>query len=995
MTLMTLRAASATAEQWRYLGPGWRGSRNTIAVDPTDANVAYVGNALGRGISKTTDGGATWRATSFGLGYITDPTYQSLFMHEVNGIAIDPTNPETIYLATDDGVFKRTSPDAAFVQQAVPFVDIFTRLDGLAISPSNPQVLYTGGLFAGIFKTVDGGNHWTNVTANFPYGKVYGIAIHPTNPQIAYATNLNYGIYKTVDGGAHWVLKGGAVSPDSPEAVAIDPLHPDTVWVGDDDGAYKSVNGGDTWTLSREVDYPGYEAIAVDPTDPNKVYAGGGLLGGVARTANGGGLWSPEAKPGSFGNYVYEIQVAPSSPNVVYAAVGYSVWKSTDSGASFEIFDFGLRVTEFFSLAVHAANATVYAGGNTVGAFRSTTGGESWEPVPSGLPANASVWDFATHPTAGGTAWAALSGGVYKTTNSGGSWTSSSTGLPAGAVVTILRMHPPTPATLYAGVQGSGVYKSVDGGAHWDPANSGLPAGAEVDALAIHPATPSTLYASTFQNFIPHVFKSTNGGDSWTPAETGLPTSGTVDSLFVLPGSPATIFAGAAGKLYRSTDGGAHWTAAGTGLPDEIYLSIVSIVSDPGTGIGRVLYAATNYGGFSVDLTGLPAALYLGYGGNGVFRSTDGGATWKAFNAGFATNYVAGVGLLPPLLHTLALGSTHVAPVGLAVDPAGNGILEPGENAKVVTSWKNLRGAALPLAGTATEMKGDYRGIYAIADNSAGYGTLAAGASASCTATNDCFTVRVTHGVERTPGDWDAFLMEAIDTGEPAKKWRLHVGETFVDVPRSNPFYTKIETVLHQGLTFGCSLEGYCPAGKLQRDQMAIFLARGIAGGSQNIPGEGTVNGQPYACGPGGSSVFSDVDSEDTFCKAVHYIAAQNVTSGCSAGHYCPSDLTSRSAMAIFVAKAIVAPGGGAAVPMSYGPDPVTGFSYSCNAGSSNLHFIDVKVTDSYCKHVHFLWAKGIIAGCSSNQYCPNTNLGRDEMAKFLANAFALQLYGP
>jgi hypothetical protein len=73
----------------------------------------------------------------------------------------------------------------------------------------------------------------------------------------------------------------------------------------------------------------------------------------------------------------------------------------------------------------------------------------------------------------------------------------------------------------------------------------------------------------------------------------------------------------------------------------------------------------------------------------------------------------------------------------------------------------------------------------------------------------------------------------------------------------------------------------------------------------------------------------------------------------------------------------------------------VTGFSYSCDPSSPNLYFTDVSVSDTFCKHVHFLWAKGIIAGCSGNQYCPTTEVGRDEMSKFLSNAFGLLLYGP
>jgi hypothetical protein len=80
---------------------------------------------------------------------------------------------------------------------------------------------------------------------------------------------------------------------------------------------------------------------------------------------------------------------------------------------------------------------------------------------------------------------------------------------------------------------------------------------------------------------------------------------------------------------------------------------------------------------------------------------------------------------------------------------------------------------------------------------------------------------------------------------------------------------------------------------------------------------------------------------------------------------------------------------------MTYGPDPTTGLSYSCDAGSPNVHFTDVMATDAFCRHVHYLWAKGIIAGCSGTTYCPSGTVSRDQMAKFLVNAFALSLYGP
>jgi hypothetical protein len=98
--------------------------------------------------------------------------------------------------------------------------------------------------------------------------------------------------------------------------------------------------------------------------------------------------------------------------------------------------------------------------------------------------------------------------------------------------------------------------------------------------------------------------------------------------------------------------------------------------------------------------------------------------------------------------------------------------------------------------------------------------------------------------------------------------------------------------------------------------------------------------------------------------------------------------------MAAFLARAVaVALGAGNSVPLSYGPDPVTGRSYSCNAGSPNTHFTDVPASNAFCKPIHYLWARGIADGCSATQYCATGPLSRDAMAKFITRGFGLELY--
>jgi hypothetical protein len=220
----------------------------------------------------------------------------------------------------------------------------------------------------------------------------------------------------------------------------------------------------------------------------------------------------------------------------------------------------------------------------------------------------------------------------------------------------------------------------------------------------------------------------------------------------------------------------------------------------------------------------------------------------------------------------------------------------------------------------------------------------------------------------------------------------------FSDVGQAYLFHGAVERIFRAGITAGCGNGAYCPDDFVTRGQVAAFIARAMAGGGANVLESGSVDGHPYACLSGGASLFDDLPPTDAFCKHAHYLAAQHVTLGCSPAAFCPTARVGREDMAALIAKAIVAPGGGPAVPETY-TDAVTGHSYDCSVVSlpSEQHFADVPASDSFCKHVHFLWAKGIVAGCAGDppQYCTNLDVDRGAMAKYLANAFSPQPAGP
>ncbi len=354
------------------------------------------------------------------------------------------------------------------------------------------------------------------------------------------------------------------------------------------------------------------------------------------------------------------------------------------------------------------------------------------------------------------------------------------------------------------------------------------------------------------------------------------------------------------------------------------------------------------------------------------------------------------LGYMPQVAERLGVD----AHAGAGTSSDANGVLEPGESVLVEPIWTYQGYAAATLTGAASSFTGPAGASYTLTDAAAAYGAVPAvstgdGSKADCrTATGNCYRVQISAPTLRPVPHWDTTVLETLST-TGIKRWTLHVGGSFTDVPRAHPFYAKIEALFHNGVTSGCATGAFCPEDAVPRSQMAMFIANALARGGANIPASGIVNGSPFACSAGGTSLYSDVAPTDIFCKHVHFLAAQNVTLGCSANLFCPSSTVSRLEMSGFIAKAMLAPGGGAAVPSAYGPDPATGRSYNCSTTSPSLHFIDIPASDPFCKHASYLWARGAIAGCSPTEYCPAPSVKRSEMAKFLDNALGLELYGP
>src|SRR5688572_19235915 len=161
-------------------------------------------------------------------------------------------------------------------------------------------------------------------------------------------------------------------------------------------------------------------------------------------------------------------------------------------------------------------------------------------------------------------------------------------------------------------------------------------------------------------------------------------------------------------------------------------------------------------------------------------------------------------------------------PRALRVDATRNGVLEPGEAANVHPTWANFTGADQLFGGGIGDPGGPPFGVVQILNPTAVY-EVEDGAAGECFI---CYAVQVPATAPRPAVHWDGSVVETItpEAQGQQKSWRLHVGESFSDVLPSSPFYRFVETLLHHGVTGGCTADAYCPVSAVTRDQMAVFV---------------------------------------------------------------------------------------------------------------------------------------------------------------------------
>lgn len=302
-----------------------------------------------------------------------------------------------------------------------------------------------------MFKSVDGGAHWSNDNYGLRDTAIFHLAVHPTQSSTLYAGTTD-GVFRSTNGGRTWSAINNGLGTPRIHALVIDPLTPSTIYVATEfsgdgtNGIYKSVDGGDSWNLHNDGLFDTHvRGLAIDPVTPATLYVA--TFGGqIYKTTNAAVNWAPTGAGGP--GFPWAVAVDPHNHTTVYA--------------------------------------TDFQGAN--GVFRSTNAGASWQHV--GLNDTGSGLFIKVSPHTPNLVFATMSiGGVFKSVDGGNNW--SPVRPETGEIV----FDPVDPSTLYLVSSLQGLLKSTNGGQTWTSINKGLPL-FTVFALAVDPLRPSNLYVS-------------------------------------------------------------------------------------------------------------------------------------------------------------------------------------------------------------------------------------------------------------------------------------------------------------------------------------------------------------------------------------------------------------------------------------------------------------------------------------------------------------------
>jgi photosystem II stability/assembly factor-like uncharacterized protein len=614
-------------------------SVGAVAVSPSNPDIVYIGTGesdirgniiQGDGAYKSTDAGKTW--THIGLADT----------QVIAKIRIDPANPDLVYVAAfghhaapnpDRGVYR--SKDGGKTWDRILFRDNRTGANELIIDPNNPRVLYvalweayrnafemsSGGPGSGIFKSTDGGDHWTEISRNpgLPKGMLgkIGLSVSGADSNRVYAQIEadDGGFFLSDDAGATWQkvserrdLRQRAFYYTR---VYADPKVKDTVWVLNVN-IYKSTDAGKTWK-SVTVPHGDNHDMWIAANDSNRMIEandGGGTI-----SVNGGETWTPETMPTAQFYHVITTKHVP------YHVCGAQQDNSTaclssratqggpggaGSGGADQVF-YSVGGGESGYVASDPRTPEIFYAGSYGGLITRLDRRNGQErqinPHPDNPMGYASAditerfqWTFpiVIAPTDPGTIFVG-SQHVWKTTNEGQSWTTISpdltrhdpktmgasggpitkdnTGVETYATVFTIAPSPKDAAVIWSGSDDGFVQVTRNGGTSWKNVTpKGLADFARISLIEASPFRAGTAYvaANRYQHddFKPYVFRTDDFGETWTTITNGLPPNDFARAIREDIKRAKLLYLGTEHGVYVSFDDGSKWESLRQNLPD-------------------------------------------------------------------------------------------------------------------------------------------------------------------------------------------------------------------------------------------------------------------------------------------------------------------------------------------------------------------------------------------------------------------------------------------
>ncbi|MFQ6100361.1 MAG: YCF48-related protein [Anaerolineae bacterium] len=361
-------------------------------VDPRDPNRIFA-NEYGGGNFVSSDGGRTWAVASRG--------YTGA---QVRDIAVEPATGGRVYAAARSGLFASEDSGRTWVGLNTPPA-FSMEWYVVAIDPTDSRHLLAANNWNGVLlQSHDRGQEWRPVSLRPDESMSWrAIAFAPSEPETVYAGTSAFhsagtfddrmpagGVYVSRDGGHTWRAANDATSQDANvTALAVDPGDPQTVYAATGNrGLLKTTDGGQTWSLINQglPGEPSALAVAVHPTEPGVVLTGLAHAG-LYRSTDGGATWQPSSAGMNPEAMLSDVIFNPTDPQVMFAADRFSgVYRSADGGATWTPVNTGLRTRAVNALGISPDGQHLYAATEGEGVYRLDLSGEPPESGPAPTP---------------------------------------------------------------------------------------------------------------------------------------------------------------------------------------------------------------------------------------------------------------------------------------------------------------------------------------------------------------------------------------------------------------------------------------------------------------------------------------------------------------------------------------------------------------------------------------------------------------------------------